>query len=313
MTVTGILDGKATASAIRAETAAGVERLKRESGPVPRLVVILVGENPASEIYVRNKARGCEEAGMESEIVRLGQRSEQSELMASIARLNADARVHGILLQLPLPDGFDSRDAILAISPDKDVDGLHPMNAGRLLAGLPGFVPCTPAGVVEILKRNGVPLAGREAVVIGRSDIVGKPAAILLLREQCTVTVCHSRTKDLPGVARRADILVAAIGRPAFVTRAFMKPGAIVVDVGINRCASVEEAARFWPGDARRLDEIRSRGSTLVGDVHPFDAAQTASAFTPVPGGIGPMTIAMLLANTLRAARLASGLAPRAS
>ena len=175
---------------------------------------------------------------------------------------------------------------------------------------MPGFVPCTPAGIIEILKRHNVPFIGREAVVVGRSDIVGKPVAILLLREHSTVTICHSRTFDLPAVARRADILVAAIGRPAFVTREFIKPGAVVVDVGMNRCESVEAAAGFWPGDARRAEEIRTKGSTLIGDVHPGDAMETASKFTPVPGGVGPMTIAMLLANTLRSARMASGIDP---
>ena len=285
-----------------------MKRLRRETGIVPRLAVILVGDNPASEIYVRNKARGSREAGMESDLVRLPQGVSQKELLAAIARLNDDTAVHGVLLQLPIPAGLDARAAILAIDPAKDVDGLHPASAGRLLTGQPGFVPCTPAGILELLKRRALPLEGREAVVIGRSDIVGKPVALLLLREQCTVTICHSRTRDLPAVARRADLLVAAIGRPAFVTREFIKPGGVVVDVGINRCTSTEDAARWWPGQTKRVEEIRSRGWTLVGDVHPQDALETASALTPVPGGVGLMTIAMLLANTLRAARSAAEL-----
>jgi methylenetetrahydrofolate dehydrogenase (NADP+)/methenyltetrahydrofolate cyclohydrolase len=300
------LDGKGAAAAIRAEVAGGVAILAKETGLVPRLAVVLVGENPASRIYVRNKARACREAGMEEEILDLDARTTQAALLGTLERLNRDPAVHGILLQLPLPAPLDAKEAILALSPAKDVDGLHPDNSGRLLAGLPGFVPCTPAGVVEILRRNGVELAGREAVVIGRSDIVGKPVALLLLREHCTVSVCHSRTREIAAVARRADILVAAIGRPAFVTGDFIKPGAIVVDVGINRCTSLEDAARFWPGDAGREREIRERGSTLVGDVHPREAAERASMLTPVPGGIGPMTIAMLLVNTLRAARIAA-------
>jgi methylenetetrahydrofolate dehydrogenase (NADP+)/methenyltetrahydrofolate cyclohydrolase len=270
--------------------------------------VILVGDDPASRIYVRNKDRACREAGINSDVLRLPSTLAMAELLATIDGLNHDPRVHGILVQLPLPRPLDAHRAVLALDPSKDVDGLHPESAGRLLAGLPGFIPCTPAGILEILRRHDVPLAGREAVVIGRSDIVGKPVAILLLREHATVTVCHSRTRDLASVASRGDVLVAAIGRPAFVTGEFIKPGAVVVDVGINRCESAEEAARFWPGDDARAEEIRSKGFTLVGDVHPAEALARASALTPVPRGIGPMTIAMLLRNTLRAARLAAGL-----
>ena len=275
---------------------------------MPKLSVVLVGDNPASRVYVRNKDRACREVGMESEIVRLSALTSRDELLSTIAGLNGDERVHGILVQLPLPGGLSAHEAVLAIDPAKDVDGLHPESAGRLLSGHPGFVPCTPAGIVEILRRHEIPIRGREAVVIGRSDIVGKPLALLLLREDATVTVCHSKTRDLPGVARRADILVAAIGRTAFVTSEFIRPGAVVIDVGINRCESEADASRFWPGDEARVQEVRTKGSTLVGDVHPADAMAAASAFTPVPGGVGPMTIAMLLRNTLRAARIAAGL-----
>ena len=279
-----ILDGKATAEAVRRETAEAVARLKAGHGLVPKLTVVLVGDNPASRVYVRNKDRACREVGMESEILSLPASASRDQLLSTIASLNGDARVHGILVQLPLPAGLDAHEAVLALDPSKDVDGLHPESAGRLVAGLPGFVPCTPAGIVEILRRHEIPMRGREAVVVGRSDIVGKPLALLLLREDATVTVCHSKTRDLPAVARRADILVAAIGRPAFVNAAFIRPGAVVIDVGINRCESEADAARFWPGDERRLAEVRAKGSTLVGDVHPADAMAAASAFTPVPG-----------------------------
>ena len=292
---------------MRLEVKEGVERLKRERGVAPKLSVVLVGDNPASHVYVRNKEAAAREAGMEGEILRLPSSSRAPELASTISALNRDPGVHGILIQLPLPPGLDPHEAALALDPAKDVDGLHPESGGRLLAGLPGFVPCTPSGIIELLSRHGIAMRGREAVVIGRSDIVGKPLALLLLREDATVTLCHSRTTDLPSVARRADILIAAIGRAAFVTSAFIKPGAVVVDVGINRCQSESDAARFWPGDARRLEEVRTKGWTLVGDVHPADAGAAASAVTPVPGGIGPMTIAMLLANTLRAAQKASG------
>jgi methylenetetrahydrofolate dehydrogenase (NADP+)/methenyltetrahydrofolate cyclohydrolase len=302
-----ILDGAAIAEAVRAETAAEVARLKSSRGVTPKLSVVLAGDDPASAIYVRNKDRACREAGMTSEVVRMPSPTRES-LLATVRRLNADPQVHGILVQLPLPAGLDAPEILLALDPAKDVDGLHPENAGRLLAGLPGFVPCTPAGILEILRRSGIALEGREAVVIGRSEIVGKPLAVLLLRANATVTVCHSRTRELAAVARRADVLIAAIGRPAFVTSEFLKPGAVVVDVGINRCTSAEDAARYWPGDARRLEEIRTKGATLVGDVHPAQAMAVASALTPVPRGVGPMTIAMLLANTLRAARIAAGI-----
>ena len=302
-----ILDGAGIAEAVRGEAAIEVERLKASRGVTPKLAVVLAGDDPASAIYVRNKERACRETGMASDVVRMAAPSRE-ELLATVRRLNQDSGVHGILVQLPLPAGIDASEIVLALDPAKDVDGLHPENAGRLLAGLPGFVPCTPAGILEILKRSRVDLAGREAIVLGRSGIVGKPVAVLFLRENATVTVCHSKTRDLASVARRADVLVAAIGRPAFVTSDFIKPGAVVVDVGINRCTSASEAARLWPGDERRQEEIRKNGATLVGDVHPAQAMGVASALTPVPRGVGPMTIAMLLMNTLRAARIAAGI-----
>jgi methylenetetrahydrofolate dehydrogenase (NADP+)/methenyltetrahydrofolate cyclohydrolase len=304
-----ILDGKSVAESVRGETAAMAARLRQQRGVVPKLAVVLVGEDPASAVYVRNKDRACRSAGIDSEVLRMPGTTTRAALLETIDRLNRDGAVHGILVQLPLPDGLNAHDAILALDPRKDVDGLHPENAGRLLAGLPGFVPCTPAGIVEILRRHEIPMSGRETVVVGRSEIVGKPAALLLLREHATVTLCHSRTRDLAGVCRRADILIAAIGRPAFVTAEFIRPGATVIDVGINRCQSEADAARYWPGDDRRLEEVRARGSTLVGDVHPSEAMARAGALTPVPGGVGPMTIAMLLHNTVRAASLAAGLA----
>lgn len=302
-----ILDGAAIAEAVRGEAAVEVERLKASRGVTPKLSVVLAGDDPASAIYVRNKERACLEVGIASDIVRMPSPT-RDELLATVRRLNRDPQVHGILVQLPLPAGIDAAEILLSLDPAKDVDGLHPENAGRLLAGLPGFVPCTPAGILEILKRSQVALAGREAVVIGRSEIVGKPVAILLLGENATVTMCHSKTRELAAVARRADVLVAAIGRSAFVTSEFIKPGAVVVDVGINRCTSPSEAGRLWPGDERRQEEIRRKGATLVGDVHPAHAMALASAFTPVPRGVGPMTIAMLLMNTLRAARIAAGI-----
>lgn len=308
-----ILDGKAIAEAVRRETREGVARLKKDRGVTPRLTVILVGDDPASAVYVRNKEAAAREVGMDTETLRLPATASRQELVSVIDSLNRESRVHGILVQLPLPEGLDARKTVLALDPAKDVDGLHPENAGHLLAGTPGFVPCTPAGIVEVLTRSDIPLRGAEAVVIGRSDIVGKPMAVLLLREDATVTICHSKTRDLAAVARRADVLIAAIGRPAMITGDFIKPGAVVVDVGMNRCTDIAQAERFWPDDPKKAAQIRAKGWTLIGDVHPADVRARASAFTPVPGGIGPMTIAMLLSNTLRAARQASGLETVAS
>lgn len=298
-----ILDGKATAAEIRAEVAAGCAELAREHGIAPGLTVVLVGNDPASQIYVRNKERAARKAGMRSHVERLPEEIGEAELLEVVERLNADPEVHGILVQLPLPEGIAERRVVETIDPRKDVDGFHPVNAGRLLTGLPGTVPCTPAGIIELLKRHEIPMKGRHAVVIGRSNIVGKPMAVLLLREHCTVTVCHSRTVDLPRVAAQADILIAAVGRMGMVTAEFIKPGAAVVDVGIHRVEDEATCRRLFGEDPNRLAAVRDKGATLVGDVHPLDARERAGWLSPVPGGVGPLTIALLLRNTLEAAK----------
>ena len=296
------LDGKATAREIREEVSAGCAELLQRYGVVPGLTVVLVGEDAASQIYVRNKEKMARKAGMQSRIERLPETTSQDELLQVVGRLNDDPAVHGILVQLPLPAGIDEHLIIEALDPRKDVDGFHPDNSGRLLTGLPGFVPCTPAGIVELLKRNDIALSGRRAVIIGRSNIVGKPMAVLLLRENCTVTVCHSRTVDLPQVAATADILIAAVGRMGMVTGEFVKPGAAVVDVGIHRVEDEETCRRLFGDDEARLAAVREKGGTLVGDVNPLEVRDKAGWLTPVPGGVGPLTIAMLLKNTLEAA-----------
>ncbi len=273
-----ILDGKKMSAEIREAIKEKVVLLK-EKGIVPGLAVILVGDNPASKVYVGQKEKGCLEAGFASFLHRLPETTSQEELLALIDKLNADKTVHGILVQLPLPRQIDPDTVLAAIRPEKDVDGFHPVNIGRLVAGLPASEPCTPKGILRLLKSTGIPLAGKEAVVIGRSNIVGKPVALMLLAESATVTICHSKTADLAEHARRADILVAAIGKPRFVTADMVKEGAVVIDVGINR---LEEG--------------------LVGDVDYEPVAEKASWITPVPGGVGPMTIAMLLENTLEQA-----------
>lgn len=275
-----LIDGKAFAATLRARLAEQVAALKTARGITPGLAVVLVGDDPASHVYVRNKGKQCREAGMASFEHRLPDTTSQAELLAVVARLNADPAVHGILVQLPLPRHLDSAAVIAAIDPAKDVDGFHPVNVGRLWSGLPGFVPCTPLGCLLLLRAHAGELAGRHAVVVGRSNIVGKPMAGLLLRENCTVTVVHSRTQDLPAECRRADILVAAVGQPGFIQADWIKPGAVVIDVGINRGAD----------------------GSLVGDVDFAGAVRVAGAITPVPGGVGPMTIACLLQNTYTAA-----------
>jgi methylenetetrahydrofolate dehydrogenase (NADP+)/methenyltetrahydrofolate cyclohydrolase len=243
---------------------------------------------------------------MASSVLRLPERSGESEILAAVDRLNADPLVHGILVQLPLPAGVDAYRVLEAIAPAKDVDGFHPMHAGRLLLGLPGVLPCTPAGVIALLRRHAVALAGKHAVVLGRSNIVGKPMALLLLRENCTVTVAHSRTENLAAIAAEADILVAAIGRPGFVRGALIKPGAVVVDVGIHTLTDEAEVRALFGADEARLRRLRETGFVLCGDVHPLEGAERAGWLSPVPGGVGPMTIAMLLKNTLEAARRCS-------
>lgn len=301
------LDGQETARAIREEVARGTAELKRRQGIVPGLTVVLAGDDPASKIYVKNKEKAATAAGMESRVVRLAAATGADELVGVVARLNRDPAVHGILVQLPLPRGVDQHRVLETIDPTKDVDGFHPINAGRLLSGQDGFVPCTPAGILELLRRYRIPLAGRRAVVLGRSNIVGKPLALLLLREHCTVTICHSRTNDLAAVSAEAEILVAAVGRLGLVTEEFIRPGAVVVDVGIHRVEDEETCRRLYGDDAARLRAVRERGVTLAGDVHPLAARARAGWLTPVPGGVGPLTIAQLLRNTLHAARLAAG------
>lgn len=292
-----IIDGRAVARQVRAEVRAAVDALVANGQRPPSLAVVLVGDNPASLSYVRGKVRASEEAGIKGATLRFGADIAEDALLAVIDRLNADPSVDGILIQLPLPAHINAGRILARLSPDKDVDGLHVTNAGRLAAGQVGFVPCTPAGIVELLRRTGIPTSGRRAVVVGRSNLVGKPLALLLMSKgtDATVTICHSRTRDLPCISRRADILVAAIGRPNLVTSDMIRPGAAVIDVGINRVA----------------DPSRKRGYRLTGDVDFGAARQVAGWVTPVPGGVGPMTIAMLLKNTLRAARMRAELGAR--
>jgi methylenetetrahydrofolate dehydrogenase (NADP+)/methenyltetrahydrofolate cyclohydrolase len=300
-----ILDGVKIAAEIRAEVAAEVRNLASD-GLRPGLAVVLVGHNPASEVYVRGKVKSSEEVGLYSERYTPPESASTEELLALIGDLNRRDEIDGILVQLPLPPQVDAKKVLLAVDPAKDVDGFHPMNVGFLSTQRPGLVPCTPAGVMEILKRSQIPVAGQEAVVVGRSDIVGKPVAMLLLNANATVTVCHSKTHDLTAVCRRADILVAAIGRAGMITRDFVKPGATVIDVGINQVTDPSEFARFFAGNAKREASFQAKGSTLVGDVHP-EVADVAGALTPVPGGVGPLTIAMLMANTVKAAKMRRG------
>lgn len=301
-----ILDGATIAAAIKQDVKQEVAALGAQ-GIRPGLAVILVGNVAASEIYVRNKARSCEEVGIYSEVLTPPETVSTEELLDLIARLNARDDIDGILVQLPLPKHVDSKRLLDAIAPEKDADGFHPINSGRLLAGRSALAPCTPAGVIEMLKRAHIAIAGKRAVVVGRSDIVGKPAAILLLHENATVTICHSKTQNLAAITREADILVAAIGRPGFITPEMVKPGATLIDVGINRLSTREEFDRFFKGNAKREAAFAKRGSVIVGDIDPR-AFELSSAYTPVPGGVGLLTVAMLMANTLRAAKMRRGL-----
>jgi methylenetetrahydrofolate dehydrogenase (NADP+) / methenyltetrahydrofolate cyclohydrolase len=300
-----ILDGNKIAGEIRAEVASEVKAMTA-AGMRPGLAVVLVGHNPASEVYVRGKVKSSAEVGIYSEQHTPPETASTEELLELIAELNGRDEIDGILVQLPLPAQVDAKKVLMAVDPAKDVDGFHPMNVGLLSTQRPGLVPCTPAGIIEILKRSKIPIAGQNAVVVGRSDIVGKPIAMLLINGNATVTICHSRTRDLPGVCRHADILVAAIGRAGMITREFVKPGATAIDVGMNLVTDRAEFDRLFAGNAKREETFRTRGSTLVGDVHP-QVAEVAGAITPVPGGVGPLTIAMLMANTVRAARLRRG------
>ncbi len=300
-----ILDGNKIAAAIKAEVAQQAREMTA-AGVRPGLAVILAGNNTASEIYVRGKVKSCEELGLYSEKHTPPQSVTTPELLELVRQLNQRDEIDGILVQLPLPPQVDAKAVLMAVDPGKDVDGFHPMNVGFLSTQRPGLVPCTPAGIIEILRRSQIAIAGQEAVVVGRSDIVGKPTAMLLINGNATVTVCHSKTRDLPGVCRRADILVAAIGRAGMITREFVKPGAAVIDVGMNKITDRAEFERFFKGNEKRQQAFTRNGSTLIGDVHP-EAAEVAGALTPVPGGVGPLTIAMLMANTLKAARLRRG------
>jgi methylenetetrahydrofolate dehydrogenase (NADP+)/methenyltetrahydrofolate cyclohydrolase len=303
-----ILDGKSAAATIRTEVAAGVKDLIAAGRRPPGLAAVLVGDDPASHVYVGSKIKASAEVGIVSRTLRRPATLTEPELIALVDELNADDEIDGILVQLPLPRGIDERRVISRVSPDKDVDGFHPLNAGRLWLDEPGFVPATPYGILELLRRSQVPLSGRRAVVVGRSPTVGKPMAALLLREHCTVTICHSRTADLAAATREADIVVAAIGRPAILGPDHIRPGAIVVDVGINRLSQRADVERIFAGDADRLRQFEAKGSVLVGDVDFPRVAPIAGAITPVPGGVGPLTVAMLMVNTLAAARLRQGL-----
>ena len=302
-----ILDGKIIRDQIFAELKDEV-RLLTAARVRPGLAAVLVGENPASQLYVKSKIAACEEIGLSSALITPPATVGTLEMLAVVDDLNRDNNVDGILIQLPLPPQVDTKRILEAVDPAKDVDGFHPVNLGRLVSGRPGLVACTPAGCMEILRRNEIPIEGANAVVLGRSDIVGKPMALLLMHANATVTICHSRTRDLPDVVRRADIIVAAMGKAGYVEADWIKPaaagkpGAAVIDVGTNRVTDAAEAVRLFRNYPERLKKFRSKGSALVGDVHP-DAIHTAGSLTPVPGGVGPMTITMLMSNTVKAAR----------
>ncbi|MBK9527652.1 MAG: bifunctional methylenetetrahydrofolate dehydrogenase/methenyltetrahydrofolate cyclohydrolase FolD [Acidobacteria bacterium] len=304
-----ILSGKTIAEAIKSEVAAEVAGLKEVHGFSPCLVVVRVGEDPASAVYVGSKVRTAEELGIVSEHLHFDADTSQEKIVEVVTELNERHDVDGILVQLPLPKHIDEREILELIDPEKDVDGFHPINTGRLMQGYEGLVPCTPAGVIEILKRSDIDIAGKHAVVVGRSNIVGKPMAMLLLKESATVTICHSRTKDLPSITRQADILVAAIGRAGFIRSEHIGEGATVIDVGINNVSDVERAGELFSNEEieKRLTAIENRGFTLVGDVNPREAMEKSANFTPVPGGVGLLTVAMLMKNTVVAATIRRG------
>jgi methylenetetrahydrofolate dehydrogenase (NADP+) / methenyltetrahydrofolate cyclohydrolase len=297
-----ILSGNAIRDEIYAELRQEIAALSAV-GVRPGLAAVLVGENPASQIYVRSKVAACEQLGLGSWMVTPPASVTTDELLAVVAELNARDDVDGILVQLPLPAQVDTKRILEAVDPSKDVDGFHPVSLGKLVSGRPALVACTPAGSMEILRRSGIPLEGADAVVVGRSDIVGKPMALLLMHANATVTICHSKTRDLPGVVRRADIVIAAIGRAAMIEPEWVRPGATVIDVGINRITNAADAERIFAKFPAKLAQFKAKGSVLVGDVHP-SVAEVAGAMTPVPGGVGPLTIAMLMSNTVKAARL---------
>ncbi|HJZ70655.1 MAG TPA: bifunctional 5,10-methylenetetrahydrofolate dehydrogenase/5,10-methenyltetrahydrofolate cyclohydrolase [Vicinamibacterales bacterium] len=304
-----LLDGAAVAQQIRNEVAPAVASFTQHAGRPPGLGIVLVGDDPASEIYVRNKLKSAADAGLRADLQRLTAAARLEDLLAVVAQLNHSEAHDGILVQSPLPEamGADAERRVFdVIRADKDVDGLHPLNVGQLVQNRAALVSCTPSGIIELLERSHVPIAGARAVVIGRSDIVGKPMALLLLHRHATVTICHSRTADLPGVARAADILVSAIGRPGFVTRDFVKPGAAVVDVGTTQVSDRAIVERLFAAGSKRRNAFEKRGSIVVGDVHP-EVGEIAGALSPVPGGVGPLTIAMLLKNTVIAAQARHG------
>jgi methylenetetrahydrofolate dehydrogenase (NADP+)/methenyltetrahydrofolate cyclohydrolase len=300
-----LLDGAAVAAQIKLEVAREVEQLWKDNQVKPCLAAVRVGDDPASAVYVRNKIKACEEVGIRSEHHALPARTTSAELLELIASLNQRGDVDGILVQLPLPPEIDADRIIEAVDPRKDVDGFHPLNVGRLALGKPAFVPCTPAGVIELLDRSGIPITGANACVVGRSQIVGRPMAQLLLQRDATVTICHSRTGDLAAVTSAADLLIVAIGRPGFIGREHIKPGATVIDVGMNNVTDEATARKLFGAEAeKRIEAIAKRGYTLVGDVNPTEADEVAGLRTPVPGGVGLLTVAMLMRNTLDAAKL---------
>src|SRR5687767_8301390 len=300
-----LLDGAVVAERIKQEVQAEIEELVQTPGIRPCLAAVRVGDDPASAVYVRNKIKACEEVGIRSEHHALQESISTTELLDLVTSLNARDDIDGILTQLPLPRGIDETTIIEAIDPGKDVDGFHPVNAGKLAMGRPVFVPCTPAGIIELLDFNAIEIRGLNACVVGRSQIVGRPMAQLLLQRDATVTICHSRTRDLAAVTREADLLVVAIGRAGMIGREHIKPGAIVVDVGMNKVSEEGEVrALFGDSAEKRLEVVAKRGYTLVGDVHPAEASDVAGMLTPVPGGVGLLTVAMLMKNTLKAAQL---------
>ncbi len=310
-----ILDGRALSRRLQAELAGRVSDFTRRAGRPPGLAVVLVGDDPASGVYVRNKERSARAVGMSSVVERLPATASREGVLEAVRRLADDPAIDGLLVQLPLPGHLDEREVLAAIPPAKDVDGFHPVNAGKLLLGEEdGIVPCTPRGILALVDEAGLDLAGRRAVVVGRSNIVGKPVALLLLRRHATVTLCHSRTRDLAAVCRQADLLVASVGRPGLVRGDFVREGAVVIDVGINRVTDPRLAEDLLAGQEKRLARFREKGRALVGDVHFGEAAARAAAITPVPGGVGPLTVTMLLDNTLLAAERAlarGGATPR--
>jgi methylenetetrahydrofolate dehydrogenase (NADP+)/methenyltetrahydrofolate cyclohydrolase len=300
-----LLDGIKIRDEIFAELKSEIARLGKE-GIRPGLAAVLVGENPASQLYVKSKIAACEQLGLASWMHTPPAVTSTEQMLRLVHELNNDSAVDGILIQLPLPSQVDTKRVLEAVDPAKDVDGFHPVSLGRLVSGRPGLVACTPAGCMEILRRNNIPIGGANAVVLGRSDIVGKPMALLLMHANATVTICHSKTRDLPDVVRRADIVVAAMGKAGYVQADWIRPGAAVIDVGTNKVTDAKEAESLLRNFPARLEKFRAKGSTLIGDVHP-DAVNTAGALTPVPGGVGPMTITMLMSNTVKAARLRRG------